>query len=114
LYSRLREPEYREAWERGHDRVKISIRRTQLQVALGTPDKKDPDDENKIIEKGKEPNTTMLIWLGKQLLGQSEKVTLGDKTNRTLDPGALDQESVTIPWDSTMEDELRDIDNLID
>jgi hypothetical protein len=51
--QRLEKPEYRAAWERGSDRGKISLRRAQLRVALNG-------------------NPTMLIWLGKQLLGQRD------------------------------------------
>jgi hypothetical protein len=38
---------------------KISLRRTQMKMALGGD--------------GQKPNVTMLIWLGKQYLGQSDR-----------------------------------------
>ena len=55
LTRRLREPAYHEAWERGRTSVKIALRRKQIEVALGG-------------------DNTMLIWLGKQILGQHEPV----------------------------------------
>lgn len=54
LTRRLREPAYRLAWERGRDKTRRAIRRAQLEVALEDKDR------------------TMLIWLGKQMLGQSD------------------------------------------
>ncbi len=51
MNRRLREPAYRRAWDRGQVGVKIALRRAQLKRAL-------------------EGNTPMLIWMGKQLLGQ--------------------------------------------
>jgi hypothetical protein len=50
---RAQEPEYREAMERGYARGRISLRRKQMQLA----------------EQG---NATMLVWLGKQYLGQKD------------------------------------------
>lgn len=50
----------REAIERGSNGIKIAIRRAQLKTAI-------PDDET-----GRPGNTTMLIWLGKQILHQSD------------------------------------------
>lgn len=47
--------EVREAIERGRERGKCSLRRAQLQTAL----------------KG---NPALLIWLGKQMLGQADRV----------------------------------------
>ena len=51
LTRRLREPVYRCAWNRGRVAVKIALRRKQIDLAMAG-------------------NVTMLIWLGKQLLGQ--------------------------------------------
>jgi len=51
LNRKLRQRQYREAWERGRLTGRISIRRKQFQ--------KNSD--------------TMLIWLGKQYLGQSDR-----------------------------------------
>lgn len=48
-------PEAREAWEAGNEAGKASLRRKQHEVAL----------------KG---NPVMLIWTGKQRLGQSDKI----------------------------------------
>lgn len=59
-----RSPEAHDAWERAKEGGKASLRRKQIAVALG--------------EDGKTPNPAMLIWLGKQYLGQREpNVTIG-------------------------------------
>ena len=55
IERRLRQPEYREVMERGYARGRISLRRKQMQLA----------------EQG---NPAMLIWLGKQYLGQRDSV----------------------------------------
>lgn len=47
-------PEFKEAVQRGHDYGRLSLRRKQVEVA-------------------NEGNPTMLIWLGKQYLGQKDK-----------------------------------------
>ena len=49
-----KEGEFRKAYEKGLGRLKISIRRQQIEAA-------------------KKGNTAMLIWLGKQLLEQADK-----------------------------------------
>lgn len=48
------DPEFLAALEKGRSAIKMSLRRKQIRLAL----------------KG---NVTMLVWLGKQLLGQSDK-----------------------------------------
>ena len=50
--------------ERGHHRRNGSIRRKQYEVAMSG-------------------NATLLIWLGKQFLGQSDKIETTDKTDYT-------------------------------
>lgn len=56
----------RQAIDKGSNDIKVAIRRGQLKIAL--PDKDYPG------------NTTMLIWLGKQILHQSDHLKLsGDK-----------------------------------
>jgi hypothetical protein len=55
LIRRMKEPEYRDAWDRGQANGRISLRRLQFQAAT----------------KG---NTAMLIWLGKQILGQRDVI----------------------------------------
>ena len=52
---------YSEFLTKGRDKGKMRLRQTQYKVAIG-------DAERNIA-----PNVTMLIWLGKQVLGQSEK-----------------------------------------
>jgi len=49
----LTKKEYREVWERGQHKGKASLRRLQWKAAQGG-------------------NTSMLIWLGKQMLGQRD------------------------------------------
>ncbi len=67
IESRLQRPEFRAAWDRGQANLKLSLRRQQVKLA----------------DTG---NVTMLIWLGKQLLGQSDKIDqrLGQDPNNPL------------------------------
>ena len=63
-----RDKALRAAIDRGSNSIKISIRRAQLRVAL-------PDES-----RDYNGNTTMLIWLGKQYLHQSDHLKLsGDE-----------------------------------
>lgn len=56
LETRLQREDFRAAWDRGQAHLKISLRRSQVKLAdVGNP--------------------TMLIWLGKQLLGQSDRLS---------------------------------------
>lgn len=55
IERRRKEPEFAAAMARGRSRGKINVRRMQMQL----------------LERG---NATMAIWLGKQLLGQSDRV----------------------------------------
>jgi hypothetical protein len=57
------------AIDRGSNGIKISIRRAQLQVAM-------PDEDADYAG-----NPTMLIWLGKQYLHQSDRVTENSNIN---------------------------------
>lgn len=50
---RMEDPKVREAWETGRAKLRLSLRRQQIKAA-------------------EEGNPAMLIWLGKQLLGQRE------------------------------------------
>lgn len=52
---------YAEFLTKGREKGKIRLRQSQWKAALGDPEKKVP------------PNITMLIWLGKQILGQQDK-----------------------------------------
>jgi hypothetical protein len=56
--KQLQKPEFREPYEKGQKTGLISLRRAQMQAALAG-------------------NTTMMIWLGKQLLGQTDKLQHG-------------------------------------
>jgi transcriptional regulator with XRE-family HTH domain len=53
-----RDTELYAAWKRGHNRMSISIHRAQYRTG---------------VEKG---NVTMLIWLGKNYLSQTDKVSV--------------------------------------
>lgn len=55
---RLYEPTYRRAWDRGRVRLKLALRQKQIRLAMARV-------------------TTMLIWLGKQLLGQADEPVAG-------------------------------------
>lgn len=50
---------------------KTSIRRAQYTMAVGTPAQID-EKTGKVIAPPIPPNPTMLIWLGKQMLGQKD------------------------------------------
>lgn len=64
--------------------VKEKLRRTQIRVALGTPAVLDPDTQE-ILVPAVPPHPSMLIWLGKVILGQKETlaINLGDVTKMT-------------------------------
>ena len=73
------ERNYAGAVKKGHERGKSSLRRQQYKMAMGVlavgPDGKPEEDKNGnptnryLIA----PNPTLLIWLGKQCLHQSDK-----------------------------------------
>lgn len=54
MTRRLSEPEYREAWEKGRAKTRRALRQKQIDRAMEGSDR-------------------MLIWLGKQLLGQANE-----------------------------------------
>lgn len=56
---------YSDCMNRGRANLASSLKRKQVQIAL-------------------EGNTTMLIWLGKQYLGQSDKTDINQRTNSTV------------------------------
>lgn len=63
------EPEFREAFDNGQANLKVGLRKKQVEQALSG-------------------NTTMLIWLGKQMLGQSDKAELSGKDGQPLQVSA--------------------------
>lgn len=73
LERRLAEPKYEKARDQGEANLNISIRRKQIELALGG--------------KG---DKTMLIWLGKQILGQQDKIEqiteIAGELNLGIDP----------------------------
>lgn len=65
-------------------RGSVSLRRAQMQAALGSEPRPVLDDDGRVLldkkgrpvfSRGKEPNVAMQIWLGKQYLGQREKLS---------------------------------------
>jgi len=60
---------FAEPLKRGSSKVNNRLRMAQYQSAIG--------NEKKKIK----PNPTLQIWLGKQLLGQSDKFEVGNKDN---------------------------------
>lgn len=65
----LKKPEFRDAYERGVNTGLISLRRAQFKAALGG-------------------NPTMLIWMGKQCLGQRDSQQFEADVNITDTSGA--------------------------
>ena len=65
---------YRHVYETGFTKAKASLRRKQFEMAIGG-------------------NVTMLVWLGKNLLGQADKTELTGKDGSPLVPG-VDREEI--------------------
>ena len=82
IEKRLQEPELREALARGEARANVSLRRKQLNMALNG-------------------DRTMLIWLGKQRLGQKDKIETDSKVATTGPPPIIEVTFV----DATNEEE---------
>lgn len=59
--------EFRRAYEKGFGRLKISLRRQQIEIAKGG-------------------SVAMLIWLGKQMLGQADKQEVKEDSMVTMKP----------------------------
>ena len=94
LVNRKRNPEFREAYERGKDRGKVSLRRLMWSKAQGREGEflKDEKGHTHFDEKGKPfymitpitPDTTMQIWLSKNLLGYADKIEQTGKDGEPL------------------------------
>lgn len=69
---KLKDPDVRAAYEKGLSEGDVSIRRSQFDVAVSG-------------------NTSMLIWLGKNRLGQTEKIETKTETEITGETGAIDK-----------------------
>lgn len=69
---KLRQKKYREAWDRGQQKGKISLRRRQFQSK----------------------SVAMLIWLGKQYLGQREHPDGGDDARSVIEEYLLQQKGL--------------------
>ena len=72
---------HQEALNNGHAVCRSSLRRKQYELAMGL------DKDGRQTEK---PNPTMLIWLGKNLLGQSDQTTIAGDPSRPLQVSVLD------------------------
>lgn len=83
----------REYIKRGCATLKISLRRTQVQLANGWKEKKTITQDGEKIEVfvTHPPSIPMSIWLGKQLLGQSEKLEQTNEVNTNDVIAALDK-----------------------
>lgn len=101
LAQRLRDsPDHRMAYERGVARAIVNLRRRQVDMALGREPEVDKD--GKVLQPGRPPNTRMLVWLGKQYLGQSDRLTaIVDPLQRGAEVMAHDE--VVVRWDQEME-----------
>lgn len=100
-----RDEQFRDIYQKAHTRAKESLRRLQWEKAQGQATKFLRNDDGRLVldEKGRAvveipgfaPDTTMQIWLGKQYLGQTDKVDLpkGMKMQFSLDFGTDKNES---------------------
>jgi hypothetical protein len=67
LYRQMKKAEIKEVWERGKGKGRASLRRLQWKAAQGG-------------------STAMLIWLGKQMLGQRDiPIVAGDEPLPTIE-----------------------------
>ena len=74
---------YKKMIERARAGLRRDLAKTQIEVAKGKPSEIFKDKEGNVIHvaEGLPPNPQMLIWMGKQILGQKDKqdVTSGDE-----------------------------------
>lgn len=75
------------AIKKGRSRGASSLRKRQFQMALGSPAEYIKDSSGQPVKMRDEikPSIAMLIWLGKQYLGQSEKMQFPDDNDRGFD-----------------------------
>lgn len=71
LDRRLQSKEYRDLIPKAHAELRLSLRTKQVQIALAG-------------------NVTMLIWLGKQLLGQQDKLEHSGTIDTSIDVNVFD------------------------
>jgi len=90
MNRRLHQPEFRNAFDRGRAHGRVSLRFAQLQTAHAG-------------------NPTMLIWLGKQYLGQKTEHTVRLSAEDEL-PDMEGPRMVHIPWTEDLEREWNAID----
>jgi hypothetical protein len=86
LSRRLQSPEFSSAWIAGQSDIRERLRDAQITAAV------------------RDKNPTMLIWLGKQLLNQKDRPD--GPTSIAIRDG---DRTVTVRWDSELEDEYQDI-----
>jgi len=97
IYNRCKSEHNRtfdEYWTDHQGQGRVSLRRAQMDMALGREGKPLRDDNGKILrdDKGKiqweiipiEPNPTLQVWLGKQYLGQKDKSELSGEGGKPL------------------------------
>ncbi|MBN2167604.1 MAG: hypothetical protein JW738_00040 [Actinobacteria bacterium] len=96
IVNRKRNPAFREAYERGGLRGKVSLRRLMWQKAEGKEaeflidnetSKIVRDDKGRAVLKtpGVTPDTTMQIWLSKNMLGYVDKVEHTGKDGKPVE-----------------------------
>lgn len=86
-----RHPEIQEAIDRGFADGKMSIRRAQFQVAF-------PDPDN-----GYRGNPDMLKWLGKNILKQSDKISIGSDNDNPI--------KIKLTWGDSAKPEISEENN---
>jgi hypothetical protein len=64
--------------KKGNEQFKVSLKRMQYRSARGTSTA-NPDGTVRVIIP---PSTTMQIWLGKQYLGQRERIEMGPEEDK--------------------------------
>lgn len=86
-----RDPDLRAAFTRGRASGALSLRRKQFSVAM-------------------EGSTAMLRWLGKQYLGQSEKVRVA-----TVDGDAVAADALaTVRWDGDLDEIVEELERAVE
>jgi len=79
--SLIQRPEFSTVYRKGWEGGKMSLRRRQFQAALGTAPY---TDKNGNKREGRAPSVSMMIWLGKQILRQSDKMIIGQDDDNPI------------------------------
>jgi hypothetical protein len=88
---KAKEEKLREAIGKGSSNIKISLRQAQLKIAM-------PDPTN-----GYRGNVAMLIWLGKQVLHQSDHVEIAHDQEKPLNVNAKARVDLSYLTDEELE-----------